>query len=635
MAEISANDRRRMLARHLADVGVAAADPGSATARLVQLSEGGFTADGVPYELADDARVVLLGAGKASLPIAAALRDILGERLDGGVLVVRAGEAAPLPPLRVLEADHPLPTKRSLQAGEALLAEAQRLGANDVALCCFTGGSSALASVPPTGVQAEEKWELHRLLLRSGMPIEEINTVRKHVSALKGGRLAATTTARIVNLAVSDVVGDRLDVLTDLTVQDTTSASDAVKLLRHYGLWERVSASVRAHLSGDPPTPVLDGDRIQTVMLANGASVCAAMEREAKLLEQRAVIVSTTLTGESREAGRMLAGIAIRCVRDGTPSQPPIVLLGCGGETTVTLEQDAPFAAGGPNQEMALAAAMEIAGLPIAALFMDTDGSDGGTELAGGLVDGDSAKRAEQLAIDLSETLRGHRTTGALELLGDELRTGPTGTNVNDLFVIVVDPERAADLRDEIGNDSAPLTRSRRGRAPAASSSERAKSASGRAPKLAQRSRPAAKRSRAAFVVPVRRIAAPWRINARAYSRLAGELTRTSTASSKAARLALPFLAWPAAISATPSGRGAPKRRASARVSQSTSSACSSRPRRAAATTTRTPGNDRRVDDQCSLEHAPCLQAGLERGERLPAHQVNASLRLEHECLHR
>jgi glycerate 2-kinase len=434
-----------MLARGLAGVGVAAADPREAAERLVRRIDGGFAVGETPYSLARGARVVLLGAGKASLPIASALRDVLGDMLDGGVLVVRAGEAAPLPPVTVIEADHPLPSERSLRAGRALLAAAAELGEDDVALCCFTGGSSALASVPPPGLSFAEKQELHRLLLRSGMPIEEINAVRKHVSALKGGRLAAATRARIVNLTVSDVVGDRIDTITDPSVPDTTTAAGAVDLLRRHGLWEQVGSDVRAHLSAQAASPDLDGRRIQTVMLASGATACEAMISEAQRLEWPAVIVSTTLTGESREAGRFLGGLAAHCVAHHTPWEPPIVLLGCGGETTVTLsDPDARFAAGGPNQEMALAAALQIAGQPIAALFIDTDGSDGGTEVAGGFVDGTTAQRARRMAIDVDDVLRTHRSSGALCLLGDALRIAPTGTNVNDLFAIVIGSEERA-----------------------------------------------------------------------------------------------------------------------------------------------------------------------------------------------
>lgn len=437
-----ATQERRALARQIAAAGLAAAHPAATVARLLARTDDGFELAGTRYRIARGGRVLLLGAGKASLAIASAVRDALGTRLDGGVVVVRAGEASPLEPVNILEGDHPLPTERSLHAGRALISAAAALTTDDVAICCFTGGSSALASVPPDGLHPSEKWELHRLLLRSGMPVQEVNAVRKHVSALKGGRLAAATPARVVNLTVSDVVGDQIDAITDPTVADTTTAAEAERLLRANGLWEQVGPGVRAHLSAGPAAPDLDGRAIQTVMLANGATACEAMRRAALQRERRAVIVSTAITGESREAGRLLGGLAAHCARHGTPWEPPVVLLGCGGETTVTLsDPDAPFTAGGPNQEMALAAALEVAGLPVAGLFLDTDGSDGGTGLAGGLIDGSTAERAEALGVDIHAVLRSHISTGALETVDDGLRLAPTGTNVNDLFVLVVDRE--------------------------------------------------------------------------------------------------------------------------------------------------------------------------------------------------
>lgn len=431
---------RRELALQLALRGVAAADPGAATARLVAGDPDGVEIAGHRYALERDARVVVLGAGKATWPIAAALRDALGARLHGGVIAVREGEARALDPIEVIAADHPLPTRRSTLAGEALLNSAAELRPGDLAICCFTGGSSALASVPVPAITAVEKRDLHDLLLRSGIPIDDINGVRKHVSAVKGGRLAALTAATVVNLTVSDVVGDRLDTITDPTVPDTTTPAGAVALLKRHRLWDQVAPSVRSHLQAGVAPPSLEDREIETVLLANGRTACEAMAREAAELGWRAVTVSTELTGESREAGRFLAGLAAHCCRHATPWQPPVVLLGCGGETTVTLgDSDTPFGAGGPNQEMALAAAAQLAQLPVAALFIDTDSSDGGSELAGGLVDGTSAARAAENGVDLDEALRRHRSSRALEELGDAIRLQPSGTNVNDLFVLVID----------------------------------------------------------------------------------------------------------------------------------------------------------------------------------------------------
>ena len=186
----------------------------------------------------------------------------------------------------MLSADHPLPSEHSVAAGERLLEVAADAGERDIVIACFTGGSSSLASVPPPGVEAAEKRMLHELLLSSGIGIVEINTVRKHVSAIKGGRLAAAAApARLVNLSVSDVAGDPLDAITDPSVRDSSSAADAVATLRRHGLWDRTPVSVRAHLaSAAAESPALEGAGIQTVLLATGATACDAMALEATAL---------------------------------------------------------------------------------------------------------------------------------------------------------------------------------------------------------------------------------------------------------------------------------------------------------------------------------------------------------------
>lgn len=426
----------------VAAAGLRACDVARATERAVSTTERGISISGREYPVAPGARVVVLGSGKATLSIAAALERVLGDRLDGGVVVVRSGEEGP--PLRrieVLAADHPLPSERSAAAARRLLDSAEALGADDLVLAAFTGGSSALASLPPDGVPLADKRRLHELLLASGAPINDVNAVRKHVSAVKGGRLAERIgPARIVNLTASDVARDVLDAITDPTVLDTSTVDDATSVLRDRGIWEEVPASVRDHLSTPAAdSPDLDGVEIETVLLATGAGACDAMALEAESSGLSAHVLSTTLEGEARELGRMIANLARESVTRGAPFAPPCLLLGCGGESTVSLRDDASFGAGGPNQEAALAAALELGdGAAVAAAFIDTDGADGGTDAAGGIADGASVARASDAGVDLRAALAAHRSRNALEGLDDLVRTGPTGTNVNDLFVIAV-----------------------------------------------------------------------------------------------------------------------------------------------------------------------------------------------------
>ncbi len=431
----------RELALRVAGAGLAACDPALAVERMVELRGDELIVAGQAHPIDPDGRVVVLGAGKASLKIASALERILGDRLDGGTVVVRhdnAGQA--LARIELLEASHPLPDERSVAAARRLLEQAGSLGERDLAIACFTGGSSALASLPPAGVSDADKRELHRLLLSSGVPISEVNTVRKQVSAFKGGRLAlAAAPARLINLTVSDVAGDPLDAITDPSVANSSTPADAIAVLRGYGIWDLVPASIRAHLS-DPrlAPPDLSGMEIHSTFLVTGETACAEMAAEAERAGAQPVVISTSLEDEAASIGRILAGLAAESVARGRPFPAPGVLIGCGGEATVRLGLGDEFGLGGPNEEAALAAAGPIEGLPIAAVFLDTDGSDGGSELAGAICDGDTAARARAAGLDLRQALAAHRSGAAAAALGDGIVTGPTHTNVNDLFVIAI-----------------------------------------------------------------------------------------------------------------------------------------------------------------------------------------------------
>jgi len=432
----------RATAIRVAAAGLGACDVARATEEAVSTTDRGVSIDGREYPVASDARVIVLGSGKATLSIAAALERVLGDRLHGGIVVVRAGEEGPpLDRIEVLIADHPLPSERSAAAARRLVDSADALNADDLVLAAFTGGSSALASLPPDGVTLTDKRRLHELLLSSGAPINDVNAVRKHVSAVKGGRLAARIApARIVNLTASDVAGDVLDAITDPTVVDTSTVDDAIAILRGRDMWEAVPESVQRHLeTPEAHSPGLEDAQIDTVLLATGARACEAMVLEAKAAGLPAHIISTTLEGEARELGRTVADLARRCSTGGEPFAPPCLLVGCGGEATVSLGDGGSFGTGGPNQETALAAALALADQPnVAGIFIDTDGSDGGTDAAGAIADGASVARAAEAGVDVGASLEAHRSRDPLERLDDLVLTGPTGTNVNDLFVLAV-----------------------------------------------------------------------------------------------------------------------------------------------------------------------------------------------------
>jgi len=434
----------RSLVLDVIEAGLQAADPLSAMRNVVSAgTNGGIVVDGVDHRPGPGGRLIVLGAGKASERIACALEELLGNRIAAGAVVTQATLGNGLRAIDLLTAGHPVPTADSRRAALRLMELAQSAGPGDVIVACFTGGSSALASLPAAGVKFEEKRRLHQLLLESGAPIRDINAVRKHVSRFKGGRLAAAAHgATIVNLTVSDVADDPLDAITDPTVPDTTTSQDAVEVLHAYDLWDDVAPSIRRHLStpGRATAPALDGTAIHSRILVNGDDVVRAMVRRCGELGVPAHVLSTGMEGESRDIGAALAAIAVETHDHNRPFTAPCILLGAGGETTVTLRNAGRLGDGGPNQAAALAAALRFgSGRAIAAAFLDTDGMDGGTGIAGALVDGSTVERAASLGVDLRAALLHHRSSDALCRLGDALLTGRTGSNVNDLFAIAVD----------------------------------------------------------------------------------------------------------------------------------------------------------------------------------------------------
>ncbi|MGW4246733.1 DUF4147 domain-containing protein, partial [Nocardia sp. NPDC004722] len=322
----------------------------------------------------------------------------------------------------------------------------------DLVLCVFTGGSSALACLPAEGIPFAAKAELHRLLIASGIPIEENNAVRKHTSAIKGGLLArAMGAATIVNLTVPDVVSGRLDCITDLTVEDRSTVREARQVLQDNGLWDAVAPEIRAHLQ-DPSceTPTLTDQEITTVLVCTAENALQAMAASAADEGFIPIVFGNRIEGEASTVGRVLASIAIECFEQGRPFPVPCMMLGAGGEMTVKVDPDAiggpghKEPSGGPNQEAALAFAQALpADSRIAAGFLDSDGSDGGGTCAGAIVDALTAERIQQHGRRLSNDLAEHRSTAALSVAGDCVVTGPTGTNVSDIWAVAVGPGRA------------------------------------------------------------------------------------------------------------------------------------------------------------------------------------------------
>lgn len=435
--------RGRQIVLDVIEKGLCAVDPYKATRKLVQLHNNKLIIGNHTYDLKSRGNIFVLGAGKASFPIAKALEEILGDKIAHGIVLVKQGQKGEFKHIVKLEAGHPIPDDAGLQGAHRIFELGEEMREDDLVFTVITGGSSALMPLPINGISFEEKRIVTKLLLNSGAVIQDINAVRKHISKIKGGRLALRLhPAEIVNLTVSDVIGDweMLDYITGNTVPDTSTFQDARYTLKKYDLWNRVPCSVKKHLQCADPgmeTPKnLDGMRIHTHILATNEMACIATAREAEALGLNSMILSTKLEGESVEAGIIHAGIAREIAEHNRPIKPPCIIVS-GGETTVTIEGI--HGNGGPNQEFALGCATKITGYnEIIGASIDTDGTDGPTEVAGGIVDGNSLKRANACQLDIFESLRGHDTFNVLTKLNDAIYTGATGTNVMNLRVLAI-----------------------------------------------------------------------------------------------------------------------------------------------------------------------------------------------------
>jgi hydroxypyruvate reductase len=442
--------RLRRDALTLFRAAVRAADPGPAVAAsLIRRRNGLEVWDRGRWidtlDLAEFDRVWILAVGKAAAPMARAGRKILGAKFHDGIVVVKTGHAQPAPGCRVFEAGHPIPDEAGRTAAEHLRGMLEAAGENDLVLSLVSGGASALAPLPVPGVSLADKRTATGLLLASGAGIHEINAVRKHLSSLKGGRMARLAApARVVNLMLSDVVGDDMDVIgSGPFVPDPSTFEEAWKVLDRYGLIPQVPAPVRLHLeqgragradeTPKPGDPVFD--RVTNLVVGSNRQSLRAVREKAMELGYGVLILTATLQGEAREAAGVLAAMAREIRASGHPVPPPACLIS-GGEPTVTLEGEGK---GGRNQEFALAAALGIQGLEnVVILAAGTDGTDGPTDAAGALVDGTTVKRAERMGLSAWDHLHRHDAYPFFDRLGDLIRTGPTRTNVMDVHLVLV-----------------------------------------------------------------------------------------------------------------------------------------------------------------------------------------------------
>jgi len=452
----------RAIAIELQQAALAAVEPAAAVRRHIRREGDALVVAGRGYDLSDYERVFVVGGGKAAVPMATAIADILGERLTESIVVTKYGHAAPplIPPtggrtsIQILEAGHPMPDENSIRGAQAIADCAARATERDLVLCLISGGGSALLTLPVPGLGLAGLQALTDALLRSGATINEMNTVRKHCSRIKGGNLARLAApARLVTLILSDVVGDPLDVIASgPTVPDPTTMADAQAVLERYGIHE-TGFFPENLVSSSPPVGVWEcgsvGDRVfqetpkpgdsafervQNVVVGSNRLAALAAVEKARQLGFNALLLSTYVEGEAREVARVAAALAKGMRAHGDPLPPPACLV-WGGETTVTIRGKGK---GGRNQELALAAALALDGWPgVLVMALATDGTDGPTDGAGAVVTGETVARARALGLDAWAALEANDSYRFFDGLGDLLRTGPTGTNVNDLLFIL------------------------------------------------------------------------------------------------------------------------------------------------------------------------------------------------------
>ncbi len=384
-------------------------------------------------------RCVVVGAGKSAAVMAAALEAAWPDVPLSGLVVTRYGHAVPTRRIEVMEASHPVPDANSETAARRILEAVRGLGPDDMVVALISGGGSALMALPAPGLTLADKQAINRALLASGANITEMNCVRKHLSAIKGGRLAAAAApARVVTLAISDVPGDDPAVIASgPTVPDPTSFADARALVARYGITPSPAAAARLARDEDETPKPGSLPHAEFRMIATPAMALAACAEAARKLGLTPLVLGDALEGEAREAGTLLAGIARSIAAHGQPVGAPALLLS-GGETTVTIGAG-PAGKGGRNTEFLLGLAVALQGAPrIWAAAGDTDGIDGTEDAAGAIVTPDTLARARQAGLDPRAVLAGHDSYALFDAIGDLIRTGPTLTNVNDIRAILI-----------------------------------------------------------------------------------------------------------------------------------------------------------------------------------------------------
>ncbi|MBQ3058999.1 MAG: glycerate kinase [Desulfovibrio sp.] len=436
--------KEQQILRQIFDAAIMAVAPDTALQRHLHVEKGKWLCSGERRWQLEGRRIFVFGAGKGVSPMAQAVEDLLGDSIEDGLVVVKYDHDLPLQRIRQVQAGHPVPDENGVLAARQILQMAAACTAQDLVLCLLTGGASALTPAPGTGMGLEDLQAVTQLLLSCGATIQELNAVRKHLSVFSGGQLArAVNGAQLCSVIVSDVVGDPLDVIASgPTAPDPTTFADCAEIIRRFNLENRLPAAVRQHLAlgldGKIPETPKPGDplfeRVDNILAATNRQALEAAAQAAEACGYEPCILTDRMTGEARVRAADL--VAEAKVRQGhLDSSGRGICLLAGGETTVTITGKGK---GGRNQEMALAAALELEGhTGICGLFAGTDGTDGPTDAAGGYAFADSVARMGGRS-RAAEFLQANDSNSALTASGDLLWTGPTLTNVMDLSILLI-----------------------------------------------------------------------------------------------------------------------------------------------------------------------------------------------------
>lgn len=439
-------DKLRRNAEDIFRAGLSAVDAANAVAKFLRWEDDVLTVDNISYDLADMESVYVVGAGKASAAMARAVEGILGARIKTGMINVKYDHGLPLEYITINEAGHPVPDEAGLRGTERIVEILEKAGEKDLVLCLISGGGSALLPYPAKGITLFEKQQLTQILLDIGANIHEMNVLRKHVSRIKGGRLARWAyPATLITLILSDVVGDDLDsIASGPTVPDRSTYADCLRILKKYDVQDRIPEAildiiVRGSKGAVLETPKADDPAFlntQNVIVASNTLALQASKHKADELGYNSLILSSAIEGETRDVALDHAAIAKEILQKDRPVAKPACVIS-GGETTVTIRGKGK---GGRNQEFVLAAAIALDGMErVVVLSGGTDGTDGPTDAAGAFADGETISRAKDHGMDANEYLRNNDSYSFFDPLGDLLKTGPTFTNVMDLRLLLVE----------------------------------------------------------------------------------------------------------------------------------------------------------------------------------------------------